>query len=424
VSTGDWVRLVTIPFFTGVIGWLINWTALLMMFSPVKLRGVAVPGLQDLALIAPRKVQEIPGLMDGKLGWQGIVPARAAKMGSIAVDKAIAKIATPAEFYENLGPDAIAQHIVEVLSPEVPGVVDRTMRSEYPKLWLNLPEAARQRIYERVREQLPTIITHVTDEIGEHIDLLFDPKLMVIDHFAGNPSLVNRIFQDVGRRELRLMVNFGFIFGFALGIPVAIITHFIEVWWLLPILGVLVGWTTNRLGMWVIFEPTDPTRVGPFTLQGLFLRRQPQVAEVYAEIVADEVITLENIAAFLLEGPSSDRTWQIIEDALGPAIDLALGPGHGAVRVAVGASEYESIRESATAAAMPLTVEPLLDADFSRSRSAKIRQLFVERTAALPSQDFVEMLRSAFREDEWMLYLHGAVMGFAGGIIHLLIFGV
>ena len=38
-------------------------------------------------------------------------------------------------------------------------------------------------------------------------------------------------------------------------------------------------------------------------------------------------------------------------------------------------------------------------------------------------KDFVEMLRSAIKEDEWMLYLHGAIMGLAGGFIHLLIFG-
>ena len=34
------------------------------------------------------------------------------------------------------------------------------------------------------------------------------------------------------------------------------------------------------------------------------------------------------------------------------------------------------------------------------------------------------MLRSAIKEDEWMLYAHGAVMGLAGGFIHLAIFGV
>jgi hypothetical protein len=33
------------------------------------------------------------------------------------------------------------------------------------------------------------------------------------------------------------------------------------------------------------------------------------------------------------------------------------------------------------------------------------------------------MLRAAIKEDEWMLYAHGAIMGFAGGIIHLAIFG-
>jgi hypothetical protein len=42
----------------------------------------------------------------------------------------------------------------------------------------------------------------------------------------------------------------------------------------------------------------------------------------------------------------------------------------------------------------------------------------------LPYSDFVEMLRSAIKEDEWMIYAHGAVLGFAAGLVHLGIFGV
>jgi hypothetical protein len=34
------------------------------------------------------------------------------------------------------------------------------------------------------------------------------------------------------------------------------------------------------------------------------------------------------------------------------------------------------------------------------------------------------MLRSAMREDEWLLYLHGAVLGIGAGLLHLAIFGV
>lgn len=83
MSTQEWVKLLTIPVFTGVIGWLINWTGLIMLFNPVRFHGWRVPGLLEFSTLLPRKLQEIPGIMQGGIGWQGIVPARAAKMGSI-----------------------------------------------------------------------------------------------------------------------------------------------------------------------------------------------------------------------------------------------------------------------------------------------------------------------------------------------------
>ena len=85
----EWVHFLSIPVFTGVVGWLINWSGLVMLFQPVRFHGVRIPGMRELAAVLPRTVQEVPGLLQGGIGWQGIIPARAAKMGSIAVDKAI-----------------------------------------------------------------------------------------------------------------------------------------------------------------------------------------------------------------------------------------------------------------------------------------------------------------------------------------------
>ena len=90
----DWVHLLTIPLFTGVVGWLINWSGLWMLFSPLRFHGIRVPGMRELGSLLPRKLQEVPGVLQGGIGWQGIIPARAAKMGSIAVDKAIASSGT------------------------------------------------------------------------------------------------------------------------------------------------------------------------------------------------------------------------------------------------------------------------------------------------------------------------------------------
>jgi uncharacterized membrane protein YheB (UPF0754 family) len=423
VSTSEWVKLISIPFFTGAIGWLINWTGLIMLFNPVQFHGFRIPGLSELSTLLPRKLQEVPGIMQGGIGWQGIVPARAAKMGSISVDKAISKLGTPSEFFEQLEPDKMAEHIVSLFEPEIPEMVDRTMLREHPGLWHDLPPRAKDAVYARVQSQLPEIVRQVTNDIGTYIDQLLDPKLMIVDHFERHPALVNRIFRDIGKKELRLMVNFGFLFGFLFGIPVAVITHFVPWWWLLPVLGVIVGWTTNLLGMYVIFEPVEERRIGPFKLQGLFVRRQPEVAEVYAQIIADDVVTLENIGNFLLDGPRGDRTRQMLDEAMRPAIDRAAGPARAAVRVAVGAREYDNIRESVAHEAADHTLTGFRDPDLSRQQSEKMRVLIAERTKELPARDFVEMLRSAFKEDEWMLYFHGAVMGLAGGFIHLALFG-
>jgi uncharacterized membrane protein YheB (UPF0754 family) len=419
----DWVKLATIPVFTGVIGWLINWSGLIMLFNPVKFYGIHVPGLREVATLLPHKAQEIPGWMEGRIGWQGILPARAAKMGSISVDKAIAKLGTPAEFYQQLEPDKIAEHIVRLFQPQIPEIVDETMWREHPGLWQNVPSRAKQAVYARVQEQLPGIVKQMTDEIGLYIDQLLDPKIMVIDHFEKHPALVNRIMRDVGRKELRLMVNFGFLFGFLLGIPVAVIDHFVNQTWLLPIMGIVVGWVTNLLGMAVIFEPVEARKIGPIKLHGLFLRRQNEVAEVYARIIANDVVTLENIGNFLLNGPRGDRTKQMIQDAMGPAIDKAAGPLQAAIRVAVGASEYDQIRASVALESVERTLTPFQDPEFSKMQGENMRRLIAMRTKELPSRDFVEMLRSAIKEDEWMLYLHGGVMGLVGGLIHLSVFG-
>ena len=420
----DWFAFLSIPVFTGVIGWLINWSGLWMLFSPVRFHGFRIPGLRELASVLPRKLQEVPGLLQGGVGWQGIVPARAAKMGSIAVDKAIAKLGTPSEFYQQLEPDQIAEHIVTVFRPEIPQLVDEVMVREHPRLWRDLPAPVRDAVIERVQAQLPAVIGRVTDEIGVHIDQLLDPKIMVIEHFRSKPDLVVRIFRDFGQKELNLMVAFGFIFGFLLGIPVAVVDSIAHQWWLLPILGVVVGWTTNALGMWLIFEPPEERRILGIKVHGLFLRRQDEAAEVYARIIADDVITLERIGDFLLDGPRGDRTRQMIATALRPAIDRAAGPARAAVRVAMGSSRFDAVRESVAREAVGRTITPFRDPAFSARQSAKIRSLVAARTKELPPRDFVEMMRSAIKEDEWMLYAHGAIMGLAGGFLHLWIFGV
>jgi uncharacterized membrane protein YheB (UPF0754 family) len=423
LTGSDVLHLITVPLFTGAIGYATNWTGVWMLFNPVEFRGIKVPGVAPLVRMLPRRIQQVPGVMNGGVGWQGIIPSRAAKMGSIAVDKGIAKLGGAGDFYEHLDPDKIAEHIIDRSREDMEEVVERTMQREHPDLWRDLPERAREAVHRRVQRQLPDIVRQVTAEIGENIDQLLDVKLMVIRHIEANPEVANRIYQETGERELRFITNFGFWFGLVLGVPLAVLTEYVTWWWILPLGGVVIGWTTNWVAIWMIFEPIDPRRILGVNWQGLFLRRQDEVAEVYAEIVADDVITLQHIGDELMNGPRADRTRYLIETAMRPAIDRAVGLAAPAVRVAVGAREYDAVRESLATEAADHTMGPLSDAEFNREQSAAVRKMITERMRDMSPRDFSDMLRTVMREDEWLLYLHGAVLGFGAGLLHLLIFG-
>lgn len=421
----DTISLLTVPLFTGAIGYVTNWSGVLMLFYPVHFRGIKVPGLKAISRFLPRKVRQVPlGFTQGGIGWQGIVPSRAAKMGSISVDKGISKLGSPKEFYESLEPDAIAEHIVESSRGDIRELVERTMQREHPGLWNDLPPRVREAVQARVQEQLPEIVRTVTDGIGRDIDHLMDIKLMVIRQMEARPELANRVFLEIGKKELKFIVNFGFWFGLLLGIPTAVITEVLfHQWWLLPIAGVVIGYVTNLVAILMIFEPVEERHIGPFKLHGLFLRRQREVAGIYSQVIAEDVVNLSNIGRELLEGRQSDRTRKLIVNALRPAIDQATGYARGAVRVAVGSERYDSIRETVATEAVDYTMTPLDDPEFNATQSAAIAALITERMQEMSSDDFSEMLRTVIKEDEWLLYLHGAVLGFGAGLVHLAIFG-
>lgn len=413
--------LLLLPFITGFIGYMTNWVAIRLLFKPLDFVGVRVPGLKSIAPKLPRKIQQIPGIMEGRVGWQGIIPSRSAKMGSIAAEKGVAKIADEREFYETFDPKRIATHMVNKSRDEVRRQTDEILREEYPELWNNAPPQARELIHARIQDQLPRIADDITERIGENIDELLDVNMMITNHLEENPELVNRMFLEVGDRELRFVINSGFYIGTFLGIFSIPLFVYIGKWWVLPACGVAVGYMTNWIALKLIFQPIHERKVGPFRLQGLFIKRQQEAAEKYAEIVADEVVTIGNVADNLLHGSQSDRTRKMIKDAIRPEVDKSVGIAGPIIRFTGGRGQYERVREMFAEQSVDTTIQPLHDPEFNDERSEAIRELMTERVKALPPEGFVELLRPAFEEDEWMLILLGAVLGYVAGWLQLLV---
>jgi uncharacterized membrane protein YheB (UPF0754 family) len=208
-----------------------------------------------------------------------------------------------------------------------------------------------------------------------------------------------------------------------MGIVLTFILHAYPQWWVLPVGGVIIGYIVNYIGIAMIFEPVFPKKFGPITIHGLFLKRQPEVSDVFAQLIAEEVINLENVGNELLHGPRSDRTHQMLEETLRPAVDNSLGMARAAVRVAIGTAEYDRIRSSLASEATNFA-SAFSDKEFGAQQAKKIETFVATQMRKLPYDEFNELLRSAIKQDEWLLFVHGGVLGFGAGLLHLAIFGV
>jgi len=413
--------LLLIPPITGVIGYVTNWVGIRLLFYPVEFHGIDAPGLEQLIAMAPPKIQQIPGLMEGKLGWQGIIPSRAEKMGSIAATDGISMIATEREFYETFDPEAIADHVVTSARADLHRLANRILREEQPHLWRDAPPAVRRMVHARIDQRLPVVVGQLFRQMGDNVDELLDMQTLLIDRLGNDPELLNRMFLDIGDRELKFLVNSGLFIGTFLGcfsIPLFVI---IDEWWVLPVAGAAVGYFTNFIAIKAIFNPKHPITIGPFVLQGLFIKRQDEASETYANIVASEIVTVENIADNMLNGRKGDRTRKLIEDSIREAVDRGVGVAGPFLRLFTGDRQYERIRNRVAVESVDIAFEPLSDDGFNEERGRPIRDLIVRRMRKLPPDDYCLMLRSAFKEDEWLLISVGGALGFVAGWIQLFV---
>ncbi|CCO25204.1 DUF445 domain-containing protein [Maridesulfovibrio hydrothermalis] len=62
-----------------------------------------------------------------------------------------------------------------------------------------------------------------------------------------------------------------------------------------PVICALIGWFTNYLAVKMLFHPHKPIKIGPFVIQGIFPKRQKELALRLGEMIERELISHTDI---------------------------------------------------------------------------------------------------------------------------------
>ncbi len=394
-----WLYL-SMPITSGLVGYVTNVLAIKMMFYPLEFVGIRPPWL----------------------GWQGIVPRKAGKMASIATDTIVPRLVSEQEIFDRLDPQRVADEIEQPLTAAIDQIFEEVMQEYEPTLWESMPLMLRDRIKKRVREEAPEVVADVMTEIRNNIHEVFDLKDMVVTTLMRDKALINRVFLETGQAEFRFIGQCGFYFGFLFGLVQMVGWTLYKADWQLPLFGLLVGYATNWIALRMIFRPQQPMRVLGLTFQGLFHKRQKEVARDYSRLIAEEIVTPSHIIEAVLKGPYADRVFEMIARNVKRSIDEQAGIARPLLAWTVGTRKYIEMKNAAVRRIVERLPQTARHMDAYAKEAMAIQEVLSERLERLPPDEFEDMLRPAFREDEWMLIAVGAALGFLVGFGQLLLF--
>ena len=129
--------------------------------------------------------------------------------------------------------------------------------------------------------------------------------------------------------------------------------------------------------------------------------------------MTEELITLKTIMTEMMYGSRKDRTRRIVKRHINQIMDTPLV--RTTLQLSLGPKEYAKLKTDLIDRSIEITMVPVCDPAFNASRAQKIYQMFRERIRDLTPQEFQNLLRPAFQEDEWILIVLGGVTGFLAG---------
>lgn len=388
--------LLLIPIISAFVGWFTNFLAVKMMFYPIEFIGIKPI-----------------------FGWQGLIPMKRREMAEIEVELVLGKLLSVEEIAARLDPDEVTKNISRRLKQVIRRIVNDVMREAAPAAWAALPVQGKNLVYARIEMDIPNVVRKMVSDFQHNVTEILDIKELVVTQLVNNPKLINEIFLQAGSKEFPFIIKSGAYFGFLFGIPTMLIWYFYPMWYVLPVGGLIVGYFTNWIAIKIIFEPQEPIKIGSFVLQGMFLKRQQEVARVYSDIVDKKLMNSENITDMVLHGSGSENLLELIELHCNDAIERYVAITQPYFALGVGSENFYKMKELAARRLFNDTNKYMLYAYEYADSALRIGDDLCEKMQALSPAEFEGVLRPAYQADEWKLIVTGAVLGMAAGFFQI-----
>ena len=187
----------------------------------------------------------------------------------------------------------------------------------------------------------------------------------------------------------------------------------------LPIIAALTGWITNYIAIKMLFHPRKKVKVLFMEIQGIFPKRQKNLAEKLGKIVADELFSVEDIKKVLKDEKTTAEIIGVIDEKLDNFLDNKLLENLPALALFMNDELKQTIKgtlEEELIAMLPDVVNRLAE---NLDHNVDVEKTVYEKVVNFSSDKLEEILYSIMKKEFKFIEILGGVLGFMIGLIQI-----
>ena len=195
-------------------------------------------------------------------------------------------------------------------------------------------------------------------------------------------------------------------------------------WWLLiiiPFLSAFIGWVSNWLLIKLLFHPQKPVRLPGFTLQGIYPKRQKQLAAQLSALVSRELLSFTDLEAKITSPDNFNKIKPTVEEHVDDFLRNKLKEAFPMIGMLIGDRTINTLKEifmKELETLFPVIMKAYMqnlqkDLDLDKLISDKLTSFTPEKLEATLYQNMGKELAQA--------RLVGAVVGLIIGLVQVCI---
>jgi uncharacterized membrane protein YheB (UPF0754 family) len=189
--------------------------------------------------------------------------------------------------------------------------------------------------------------------------------------------------------------------------------------WTLPIISAIVGWFTNYLAVKMLFYPKEPWDFKLFKIQGIFPKNQRQVAEKIGKMVAEELLSSDDLRDKMHNPENLLSINQIVEAKIDYFLNVKF-PKQYPITGLLFTEKRKAKMKGELMVEVEESVPQVIDHYMSNLEERfNVEEIIQERVAQLPAEKLEGLIMKLLKKEFKFIEYIGAVVGFLIGLIQV-----